>query len=148
MRKIATFLKFDANAFFADKTLEFLRAYDAFEKVFNEQTGRKEKTSNKLGVWVELSVAKDKTIYTQIDKNTGETIQTKGENYHESFMCLITDPKRNASDFDSFSIGDEVTIKGYQGEEIMGKYSDIYQPRVKDVVKVGDDSQHAQKRSE
>jgi len=149
MRLINTFLKFDAEAFFKGKELQFIRVYDAYEKKYNEATKQKEKTDNKLGVWVELMVSKDNTDYEIVDNNTGEKEIRKSENYGEKFMCLVTDPSRNASDFDSFSIGDVVTIKGYQGEVIMGRYNDIYQPRVKDVVKK-DATNHAeqQRRSE
>lgn len=148
MRLVDTFLKFDAEGFFKDKDLEFLRAYDAYEKEKDPVTGKKVKTDKKMGVWVEMMIAKDRTIYEVIDNKTGEKIEKKAENYGEKFMCLLTDPNRNASDFDKFSIGDAVKIVGYQSEVIMGTYSDILQPRVKDVVAKGDNAQQVPKRSE
>lgn len=148
MRLLDTFMKFDAKGFFKDKELEFSRAYDAYEKVKNEATGYKEKTDKKLGVWVELSISKDNTPYEILDSNTGEKTIKKSENYHEKFMCLVTNPNKSVEDFESFSIGDRVELVDYQGEVIMGRFNDIYQPRVKDVVKIGDEPQQNQKRSE
>lgn len=76
--------KFDAEAFFKGKELQFIRVYDAYEKKYNEATKQKEKTDNKLGVWVELMVSKDDTDYEIVDNNTGEkkleNLKTTGKN--------------------------------------------------------------------
>ena len=42
MRLIDTFLKFDAEAFFKGKELQFIRVYDAYEKKYNEATKQRE----------------------------------------------------------------------------------------------------------
>ncbi|WP_189723667.1 hypothetical protein [Staphylococcus warneri] len=148
MRLLDTFMKFDAEGFFKDKKLAYLRCYDAYEKKLNKETGYKEKTDKKLGVWVELSIISDNTKYEILDSETGEKRIEESQNFNEKFMALVTNPSKSVEDFKSFSIGDPVKITGYQGEVIMGRFNDIYQPRVKDVVKIGDEQQTQQKRSE
>jgi hypothetical protein len=135
MKYLNNFIAFEFEKFFKDKELEFIDVFDAYEKKYNETTKRKEKTDNRLGVWVNLLISDDKTAYEVKNKETEEKEIAKQQNYGEKMLVLVDDPNKTVDDYKKYSIRDKVVLKGFKDAKVSGRFNDVLQLQVKDVVK-------------
>lgn len=135
MKYLDNFIAFEFEKFFKDKELEFIEVFDAYEKKYNETTKRKEKTDNRLGVWVNLLISDDKTAYEVTNKETEEKEIAKQQNYGEKMLVLVDDPSKTVDDYKKFSIRDKVDLKGFKDAKVTGRFNDVLQMKVGNVVR-------------
>lgn len=135
MKYLDNFIAFEFEKFFKDKELEFIEVFDAYEKKYNETTKRKEKTDNRLGVWVNLLISDDKTAYEVTNKETEEKEIAKQQNYGEKMLVLVDDPSKTVDDYKKFSIRDKVDLKGFKDAKVSGRFNDVLQMKVGNVVR-------------
>lgn len=135
MKYLNNFIAFEFEKFFKDKELEFIEVFDAYEKKYNETTKRKEKTDNRLGVWVNLLISDDKTAYEVTNKETEEKEIAKQQNYGEKMLVLVDDPSKTVDDYKKYSIRDKVELKDFKDVKVLGRFNDVLQMKVGNVVR-------------
>lgn len=135
MKYLDNFIVFESDKFFKDKELEFIDVFDAYEKKYNEATQKKEKTDNRLGVWVNLLISDDKTGYEIKNKDSGEKEIVKQQNYGEKILVLVDDPSKTVDDFEKLSIRDKVELKDFKDVKVLGRFNDVLQMKVGNVVR-------------